>query len=389
MTMRDRLRVLHLGRFFHQPPASGIERHVATLLKALAQQCEAHNLVAGNHAKGDRLQVDGYCVHLAPCFGVLASTAVSPTLPYWARRLHAHHRFDLVHLHFPDPLSHLAAVMLPAKLPKVVTWHSDIVRQKTLLTFYKPALQRFMSGVNAVIAACDAVFAHSCLLGTVPQDRRHVIELGLEYAGFDDPVVANKALQLRQALPTGKAVILSVGRHVYYKGIEYLIEAMTRLPEACLVLVGSGPLTEGWRQLAVQRGVSDRIRFVGAVDDVCLRAWYQACDVFCLPSTEPAETFGQVQLEAMACGKPVVSTRLGTCVEYVNQDGLTGFVIPPRDVSALTDALRRLIEHPSLRQDMGLRGRARARGLFSTERMASATLQLYEHILANKGGTHA
>jgi glycosyltransferase involved in cell wall biosynthesis len=382
MTVRDRLRVLHLGRFFRQPPASGIERHVATLLKALAQHCEAHNLVAGDRLKVHSLEIDGYFVHFAPCFGVVASTAVSPTLPFWARRLHARHRFDLVHLHFPDPLSHLAALMLPAELPRVVTWHSDIVRQKTLLPFYRPAQKRFMSRVDAVIAACEAVFANSSQLGTAPLEKRHVIGLGLDYAGFDDPAVISEAARLRQTLPPGKVVILSVGRHVYYKGIEYLIEAVTMLPEAYLVLAGSGPLTDAWRKLAVQRGVSERIRFVGSVDDASLRAWYQACDIFCLPSTAPAETFGQVQLEAMACGKPVVSTRLGTCVEFVNQDGQTGFVVPPRDVPALTQSLRRLIENPSLRQALGQRGEERARGLFSAEAMASATLRLYEQILA-------
>ncbi len=151
-----------------------------------------------------------------------------------------------------------------------------------------------------------------------------------------------------------------MGRHVYYKGLDILIRAM-RGVEAELWIGGRGPLTESLRQTARDAGVSDRVRFLGFIPDAELVAYYDACDVFCLPSTERAEQFGLVQLEAMQCGKPVVATRLGTGVEYVTQDDVTGLLVEPGNESALAQALNRLLADRDLRLRLGRGGPAARR----------------------------
>lgn len=384
MTRDRRLRVLHLGRFYQDiSRGGGIQRHVQCLLAGLAREVDVDNLVAAERTRGDVVALDGFLVHRAPCYGIFAGTALAPALVSWAQRLYRERRYDIVHVHFPDPLSHVAASLLPQTVRRVVTWHSDIVRQRHLLRLYRPWLDRFLSSVDAVIASTPANFDVSTQLDAVPQERRHVIPFGIEYAHFDDPAVFVRADKLRGTTCGGAPLILTVGRHVYYKGLEYLIEAMPLLPRAHLVLIGSGPLSGALRTQAAALGVANRVHFAGQVDDQDLAAWYRACDVFCLPSTERAETFGIAQLEAMACGKPVVGTRLGTGADYLNIDGVTGFTVAPRDAQALAHALARLTGDADLALRMGAAAMQRARGDFSRATMVERTLALYRKIVAS------
>jgi rhamnosyl/mannosyltransferase len=173
-------------------------------------------------------------------------------------------------------------------------------------------------------------------------------------------------------------VILAVGRHVSYKGFDVLIRAMPAVdPAARLVIVGTGPLTEAWQSLVAALGLQDRVFFAGLVTDEDLPAYYQACDLLCLPSLTRAEAFGIVQIEAMACGKPVVSTRLGTGVDFVNIDDATGFTVEPGNPQELSGALNRIVRNPELRLRLGEAARQRAETEFSPQTMAERTLALY------------
>ena len=169
---------------------------------------------------------------------------------------------------------------------------------------------------------------------------------------------------------------------MYYKGFEYLIDAMESTSGARLLLGGTGPLSESLRQRAAASRACDRITFVGRIPDADLPAYYQACDVFCMPSVERSEAFGIVQIEAMAAGKPVVCCELGNGVTYVNRHGVTGLVVPPRDVPALAGALRSLIGDGALRARLGAQGRARVDAEFSMEALRRGTLKVYREALA-------
>jgi rhamnosyl/mannosyltransferase len=136
-----------------------------------------------------------------------------------------------------------------------------------------------------------------------------------------------------------------------------------------------------WEQLAANLGLSDRVDFRGEVDQPTLTALYHACDVLVLPSVTRAEAFGMVQLEAMACGKPVISTLLPSGVPWVNRHGETGLVVEPGDDLALRSALQTLLSDPVLRNEMGERGRARVLSEFTIERMVGQTTALYRSIV--------
>ena len=122
-----------------------------------------------------------------------------------------------------------------------------------------------------------------------------------------------------------------------------------------------------------------RISFGGGGTD--LPAYYQACEVFVLPSIAKTEAFGVVQVEAMAAGRPVVSTRLPTGVPWVNQDGVSGLVVTPDDAAALGAAVRRLGHDRELRQRLGDGARRRADALFSRDRMVRVFRDVVEAVV--------
>ena len=377
-----KLRVLHFGRFYNDQ-FGGLERHVDTLLRGLEPYCVSDNLVAHDKYAEATVPANGYTVYKTPSLGKLASTALCPTMPLWARRLHRRHDYDLAHLHFPDPMAHLASAFLPRDVKRVITWHSDIVRQKRLLRLYRPFLDRIVNQADAIIVPTPRHLESSLQLTACHHSERiHVVPFGLDYAPFDEAARSSAAIVALRARLAGDAPLLfAVGRHVYYKGLEFLIRAMANIPHAILVVGGEGPLTQQLRALAEALGLAARIRFVGRIPDAKLPLYYHACDVFCMPSVAPAEAFGLVQLEAMACGKPVVCCELHNGVTYVNRHGETGLVVPPREPEALADALNRLLNDPGLRVRLGEQGRRRARAEFSIASMVAGTLRVYEQVL--------
>lgn len=383
------MRVLHFGRFYNDQ-FGGLERHVNLLLRGLEPYCQSDNLVAHDHYAQARVETNGYVVYKVPSLGKLAGTAMCPTMPSWARRLQYQHDYDIVHLHFPDPMAHLASVFLPSPVKRVITWHSDIVRQKWLFRFYQPFLSRILNRADAIIIPTPQHLESSTQLTACRYPERfHIVPFGMDYTPFENAATHKMriaALRTELGVVGDSPLIFTVGRHVYYKGMEYLIRAMTDISGARLVIGGEGPLTADMRLLAQALELTSRIRFVGRISDAELPFYYHACDVFCMPSILPAEAFGLVQLEAMACGKPVVCCNLQNGVNYVNRDGETGLVVPPRNPQALAAAINSLLINPDFRQRLGEQGRHRARTQFSLDAMVAGTLAVYERVLGKDVG---
>jgi glycosyltransferase involved in cell wall biosynthesis len=372
------IRVLTFGRFADDN-FGGLERYVFELARALQGEVEYVNIVARRGGRPDT-PIVGETVYARP-LASLGGTPVCPTMPWHALRRQWHQPFDIVHLQFPaDPMAHLAYGILPRRVKRVISWHSDIVRQQALLRLYRPFLDRMVRGADAIIAATPAHIASSEQLAPVRKTANfHVVPYGFDLSRFRDrPPLADA---LRRRWP-GKALVFALGRHVYYKGFEFLIRALADVPGTVLALGGQGPLTSELKRIAGEAGVAERVEFVGRIPDTDLPAWYYACDVFCLPSVEPAEAFGIVQVEAMASGRPVICCRLGNGVNWVNPDGESGLTVAPKDPAALGAALRRLLADDDLRSRLGEEGRRRAYRMFSAESVAAGTLAVYREVLA-------
>lgn len=375
------IRALTFGRYADDN-FGGLERYVFELARALEREVRYSNIVAERGGAPD-LQMVGETVY-ARLWVSIAGTPVCPTMPWHALVRHRRTPFDLVHLQFPaDPMAHLSSALLPRGVKRVISWHSDIVRQQKLLALYRPFLDRLVRTADAIIAATPAHISSSRQLDAVPDRARlHVVPYGFDLSRFRARPALAGELRRRFA---AQFLVLALGRHVYYKGFEFLIRSLAQMPEAALMLGGQGPLTGELERIARQAGVAERVHFVGRIAEADLPAYYHACDVFCLPSVEPAEGFGIVQIEAMASGKPVVCCELNNGVTWVNQDGVTGLVVPPADPAALAGALRRLMRDPALRARLGEQGRVRAFSVFTVEAMARGTLEIYRAVLQQRG----
>jgi glycosyltransferase involved in cell wall biosynthesis len=210
------------------------------------------------------------------------------------------------------------------------------------------------------------------------RDRCHVIPYGIDTAQFEhcDPDAVRR---IRARF--GERLVISVGRLVYYKGLEYLIRAMADV-RGKLVIVGSGPLRGKLERLAAQLGVADRVNFAGVVNNASLTAYFHAAALFVLASVARSEAFGIVQIEAMAAGLPVVNTSLDTGVPLVSVHEETGLTVPIADPRALAAAINRLLDDPNLRQTLGQAGAQRARQEFNHKKMVERTLNLYRNLTA-------
>jgi glycosyltransferase involved in cell wall biosynthesis len=364
------MKVLHAAKFY--PPAvGGMETFVQYLCDGTAGEWEVCAVVANE----SRPTVEERCgqvrVVRAGSLGTVASVPLCPSLPFHLWREAA----DCVVLHEPNPLA-ASALWLRTPAPRLIIWHhSDLVRPRWAPYTYG-AVQRSLYRRADCVVVSNPILADRSPL--VRQARRvEVIPLGIDLEHYR---ALDRARQARVeqicALAPGPR-ILFVGRFVYYKGIHVLIDAMTRCP-GTLMLVGDGLLEGALRTQVTTLGLEQRVRFVGRVSDEDLPAYYHASDVFVLPSVAVTEAYGLVQIEAMAAGVPVVSTNLPTGVPWVNQDGVTGLIVPPRDADALAVTLCRLLGDAGLRRSLGANGRRRAEALFSRDRTIEAFKDLIE-----------
>ena len=372
------MRVTFLNKYYWPPHLGGIEHHLSMLASGLAKRpgMAVEAIVANEGRETVRESVDGVHVTRMGRTFAYASTPVAWGMSAAIREAATgEHRAGVFHLMFPYPWGEMAWLAAGSPGPAVLTYHSDIVRQRLLGAAYRPVLERVLRRVDRIIVGSPPMLENSEVL--VPfADKCRVVPFGIATERFEPtPATLARAAALR--VQHARPVVLFVGRLIYYKGVDVLVRAMAGV-DADLVMIGRGPLEAELRALAQAEGMADRMTFVPPVDDAELAAWYRAADVVCLPSVARSEAYGLVQLEAHASGTPVVSTDLPTGVPWVNVHGETGLVVPVGDAAALGGALAMLLTDRALRARMGARARERALVDFGIERMVERTLAVYD-----------
>lgn len=279
-------------------------------------------------------------------------------------------RFDVIHVHWPAPQGLLGwAARLAGRGRLVATFYGADLVMSQRFPFVRPFLAAFVRSC-ADVAAISSYTARQLAEATGAQAR-------LIPYGIDLPTAEH-------AWPTQPGLILAVGRLIARKGHSYLIEAMPQVlaahPTARLVIVGEGHERPRLEALIRERGLAAHVTLAGRVPDQELRSYYQACQIFVLPSivddTGDTEMLGMVSLEAMRYGKPVVAARVGGVADIV-QDGLTGWLVQQRDPAALASAITRLLADPTLASDLGQAGYRFARDHFAWPAVLAQTLALY------------
>lgn len=367
-------KVLHVGKFY-PPVTGGMERVVQSLCRSTAGRVDNAVLAFNTGRRTIHEAIDGVPVTRVATLGAAGSVPIAPGL---AREL-ARARADVMVLHEPNPWALLVMAAVRPDIPLAIWYHSEVVRPRLQYAlFYHPLVRAVYARARRIIVSSPALATHASALAPY-RDRITVIPFGIDVTEWEaDARTLARGAEIR-ARAAGRPVLLFAGRMVSYKGVDVLLRALAGV-DAHLVLAGDGPLRSAWMALASELGVQDRAHFAGEVAPAELRALFHACDALVLPSVTRAEAFGYVQLEAMACRKPVVSTRVASGVPWVNRDGETGLTVRPNDPDALREALCRLLSDAGLRARLGAAGRARVLADFSTEGMAARAAALYDEV---------
>ncbi len=356
------MRVVHVGKFY-PPHHGGMERVLETVCRASHGLVDTHVLVANRSAETVDDLIDGVPVTRVGTVGAAGSVHIAPSFARHLRRLHA----DLIVLHEPNPWALLSYAIARPAAPLAIWYHSDVVRPALQYAlFYAPVARVAYRRARCFIVSSPPLGAQAKALAEY-RSRIRVIPFGIDPTSW----------RLGESRPGG--YVLFAGRHVDYKGVDILLRALAG-GTARAMIAGDGPRRADWERLARNLGLNGRVTFTGEVPDPELRRMMHGASALVLPSITRAEAFGYVQLEAMAAGKPVISTDVPSGVSWVNQHARTGLVVPAGDVAALRAAIEQISHDPALQATLGAAGRARVEAEFTIERLRERLRGLYEEL---------
>jgi rhamnosyl/mannosyltransferase len=282
---------------------------------------------------------------------------------------------DVVHYHYPWPFVDVLHFAAQVDKPTVLTYHSDIVRQKLLGRLYAPLMTRFLGSVDRIICTSENYFATSQVLPKF-SEKVEIIPIGINEDSHPEP--SNDDVTKAETT-YGRDFFLFVGVLRYYKGLHILLDAIRSAPYR-VIIVGSGPTEQELKKQAIRLGLTNVV-FTGYLPDDAKISLFKLCRGVVFPSYMRSEAFGVTLLEGAMYSKPLISTEVGSGTSHVNVHGETGLVVPPGSSRALREAMDQLFHRPDMAKLMGRRARDRYERLFTGELMGKRYFALYQRLL--------
>ncbi len=355
------MKVLQITKRYY-PYRGGIEQVTQDIANSLTQY--ENVVVAYNHEKGNRVDtVENAKVYRIGCQLNLRSQPIAFGYGKQLKRIFQQEKPEVVIFHYPNPFaSHFLLKYLPKNVKLVVYWHADIVKQKLLKKLFIGQTKKLLKRAD-VIAAATPIHVDKSEFLPVYREKVQIIPYCVNVNRFvETDAVKNSTKEIKQK-NAGKVICFAVGRHVPYKGMEYLVRASKLLGDQYQIYIGGqGELTEQLKTLAAG---DTKVEFLGKISDKTMMAYYQACDIFCFPSITKNEAFGLALAEGMYFGKPAVTfTIAGSGVNFVNLKDVTGLEVENCNVEAYAGAIQRLGENAKLRNELGTNAKQRIEELF-------------------------
>ena len=331
-------KILHIPNYYY-PHIGGIEqttRDIVDSLRGLYEQ----KVICFNHEKKTASDfVDETEIIRVKCQTKIASQSIALAYGKVLKRTIKEFNPDIVIFHYPNPfVAHSLVKHLKNKKFKfILYWHLDITKQKLLGKFFKGQTRRLLNKADLVITTSPNYLAHSEFLPLYKEKCKVIPSCVSNYVvKYNDKHLALSDEYKKKY--EGKIILFTFGRHVEYKGLEYLIEASKYLNDDYKILIGGkGPLTESLKEMAKD---DNKIEFLGRLSDDDVKAYLLLCDIFCFPSITKNEAFGLALAEAMAYGNPAITFTIeGSGVNYVNLANVTGLEVPNRDSKAFAEAV--------------------------------------------------
>ncbi|HAY3562887.1 TPA: glycosyltransferase [Elizabethkingia meningoseptica] len=373
------MKVLQLGKFY--PIRGGVEKVMYDLMTGLSEggvYCDMLCASTEDYPAGI-IDINAHAkLIVVPTKLKLAATMMAPSMISKLRQIAKD--YDIIHIHHPDPMASLALLLSGFKGKVVLHWHSDILKQKTLLKLYTPLQNWLLKRADVIVGTTPVYVRESSFLQHV-QHKIDYIPIGIEYVEAD-----TEKVEIIKNKYKDKHFIFSLGRLVEYKGYEYLIRAAQHLDDNyCIVIGGRGPLMESLTSLINELGVQNKVSLLGFVADEDIFSYFEACDLFCLSSIWKTEAFAIVQIEAMSYGKPIISAHIpGSGVSWVNKNEVSGLVVESENDLALADAIKEISTNAVLKQRLSEGSKKRYEENFTRKKMAEKCLSLYSEILMLK-----
>ncbi len=371
------MKVLHLYKTYLPDTIGGVEQVINQLARETEKLGVTNEVLSMSATKTEgTVTVDGHLVHRCRSNIEIASTPFSLSAFFKFKKLVR--EADIIHYHFPYPFADALHLLAGQNKPSVVSYHSDIIKQKRLLKLYRPLMRMFLSKVDRIVAASPNYLKSSDVLSHF-EKKVNVIPYGLNKSSYPLPSAGRLIAWKKQF---GSRFFLFLGVLRYYKGLHILIEA-ARTTDYPIVIMGAGPIEHELKKQVLELGLQN-IHFVGFLPDEDKVALLELCYAVVFPSHLRSEAFGISLLEGAMYGKPLISSEIGTGTTYINIDKETGVVVPPSEPIALRQAMDYLWNNPEEAQLMGKRAEERYWKLFTAKQMAKSYFQLYENLLEAK-----
>jgi glycosyltransferase involved in cell wall biosynthesis len=362
---------LHIGKLC-PPSEGGIEIFTADLLEYLNKNNVKADLLCFDNVSGIKKWNNFSCY---ACKLNLELNSAPFSFDYIKNFIKIAKNYDIIHVHSPNPLAETLSLFI--NKPIIVHWHSDIIRQKISYIFYKPIQQRFLKKAKKIIVTSSQYLEASQQLKD-HKDKAIVIPSGLKKERLFKENDSKEFEKIKEKIK-GKKVVLSIGRLVDYKGFEYLIEAAKFLDEEFLVIIiGNGPLYNKLREKIEKEKVNGKVMLLGKIENI--NPFLASCDVFCLPSIDRREAFGLVLVEALAFGKPLITTNVyGSGMNYVNVNNETGLVVESKNAKAIAEAIKKITSDKQLYEKFSKNALERFKE-FEIEKIGEKIIEVYKEI---------
>lgn len=358
--MNGKLKILEVNKAYY-PHVGGIESLVKQYAEDFSRKSDLIVLVCRDgRGKTINEKISGAKIIRSGSFGTYFSCPLSISFIRNFRRLAE--KSDIIHINTPFPLADLAVLLSGYKGRIVISWHSDVVKQKKLLFFYKPIMMKFLKRADLILTATQGHIDSSPYISKF-REKCRVIPYGINIREYLN--IQRKPILTEKLIDKSAVKVFFTGRLVYYKGVEILLKAFRNVHNCELFIAGTGTLETSLKEYAGSHNM-DNVHFMGFLPDNDLKCAFADCDIFVLPSVANSEAFGIVQLEAMVYSKPVINTSLPTGVPHVSVDGVSGITVEPSSPIQLANAINMLAGDKNLREAYGKNAFRRVHDIFDS-----------------------
>jgi len=366
------MHICHVYKDIYPPVVGGIEKFISQSIQEQKQWAKITVIVCSRNIRSYKETKHGIDFIYVGEWGRFLSSPLSPLFPFYIKNI----KPNLFVVHTPNPLGELSVLIAKGKIPYVVRYHSDVVRQKITMKFYAPFFYNFLKKAKLIIPTSDIYANNSPYLRPFLSKCR-TVPLGIDFQRFLKPDKEKvNAIKMQYGTP----FVFFCGVHRYYKGIHILLKCSSYI-KVPIVIAGDGPERKYLEQMAKSISAQN-IYFVGKLTDEELVHYLHACSIFVFPSIARSEAFGLSIVEAHAAGKPVIATKLGTGVEWANIDGVTGINVPPNNEQALAQSIQFLLDNEEIREAMGKTAKERVLSEFDIKVTAHKEFDLYRSIIS-------